>query len=177
VTLSEAAVLIADANPVTAAARVQVLRSAGAGRVIHVPTLARGLQALPHAPCSIVLVDPAFGEEDGFELVRAIRRDMEAPFNQLPILAITNEARASRVAAARDAGVDAFLVWPMSVNGLTRRVEAVLNAPRAFVRSESFHGPDRRRGGGVAASGPVERRSAQPLLLERRLPVFRRHAA
>ena len=46
---------------------------------------------------------------------------------------------------ARDAGVNEFLVKPISANTLFERIEALIERPRPFVRLEGFFGPDRRR--------------------------------
>jgi DNA-binding response OmpR family regulator len=47
---------------------------------------------------------------------------------------------------ARDAGVNEFLVKPISANTLFERIEALIERPRPFVRlKEGFFGPDRRR--------------------------------
>src|SRR3546814_20715250 len=49
------------------------------------------------------------------------------------------------VAAARDAGVNEIVVKPVSMEALVLRLMHVLKAPRPFIRSTGFVGPDRRR--------------------------------
>ena len=50
-----------------------------------------------------------------------------------------------QVAAARDAGANAFLAKPVSARDIYDHLTAVVEANRAFVRAEHYAGPDRRR--------------------------------
>ena len=47
--------------------------------------------------------------------------------------------------AARDAGVNEFVVKPFSAQGLFTRIQAVIEKPRPFVKVSGYFGPDRRR--------------------------------
>jgi len=163
---SAATVLLADANVVPAAAMIQILNAIGVRRVFHVADLDRGRQALDQMRIDLAIVDTGMGGTDGLELVGHIRRSLRAPANQIPVFAVSGDARASCVAAARDAGVDTFLTWPISVDALRRRIGAVLKGDGAFVQSDAFVGPDRRRRN-VAAEGSLERRVASSLLVAR----------
>jgi DNA-binding NtrC family response regulator len=58
---------------------------------------------------------------------------------------MTGYAATARVAAARDQGVTEFLVKPFTANELARRIAYVIDAPRDFVETNEFFGPDRRR--------------------------------
>jgi DNA-binding response OmpR family regulator len=58
---------------------------------------------------------------------------------------ITGHTERYRVEAARDAGVTEFLAKPIAAHNLFARITEILERPRAFVRCESYFGPDRRR--------------------------------
>jgi DNA-binding response OmpR family regulator len=49
------------------------------------------------------------------------------------------------ILAARDAGVDEYLIKPLTTAALCAKLEAVLSRRRAFIESEAYVGPDRRR--------------------------------
>jgi DNA-binding response OmpR family regulator len=77
----------------------------------------------------------------------------------MPILMLTAHTEASRVAAARDAGVSGFIKKPISARLLFDRVANALTDTRAFVRAADFFGPDRRRGETPGYAGPWRRES------------------
>jgi DNA-binding response OmpR family regulator len=74
-----------------------------------------------------------------------IRTNEDSPNHFLPIIMITGHSERSRVNAARDAGVNEFLVKPVTAKGLMERLSLIVNRPRNFVKSKHYFGPDRRR--------------------------------
>ena len=61
---------------------------------------------------------------------------------------------------ARDAGVTEFMAKPVSVKALCARINAIIDAPRPFIRANGYFGPDRRRRV-LPFNGP-ERRNDDP---------------
>jgi two-component system chemotaxis response regulator CheY len=51
----------------------------------------------------------------------------------------------SRVIEARDAGVNEFVVKPISVKSLYSRIDSLIHRLRDFVKTGKYFGPDRRR--------------------------------
>ena len=88
-----------------------------------------------------------------------LRWDDDSPNPYVPILMLTAHTEASRVAAARDAGVTGFVKKPISARLLFERIASALTDARMFVRSGDFCGPDRRRGQDSDYAGPFRRAS------------------
>jgi DNA-binding response OmpR family regulator len=88
-----------------------------------------------------------------------MRWNNDSPNPYIPLLMLTAHTEASRVAAARDAGVSGFIRKPVSARTLFERISTVLTDPRMFVRTEDFMGPDRRRGEAANYQGPHRRAS------------------
>jgi two-component system chemotaxis response regulator CheY len=63
----------------------------------------------------------------------------------VPIIMITGHTEKQRVEAARDVGVTEFLAKPITAHNLFARIAEIVERPRAFVRCDSYFGPDRRR--------------------------------
>jgi hypothetical protein len=63
------------------------------------------------------------------------------------------------VEAARDAGVTEFCAKPVSAAELYRKVRVAINAPRSFIRTPLYFGPDRRRRDDVSYDGKERRES------------------
>ena len=76
---------------------------------------------------------------------RKVRTDLDSPNTFVPIIMLTAYAEKSRVEMARDSGVTEFCVKPVTATELYRKVCAVINTPRSFVRTKMYFGPDRRR--------------------------------
>ena len=58
---------------------------------------------------------------------------------------LTAHSEKNRVEAARDAGASEFCAKPVTAAEMLRKVAAVIDRPRPFIRTESYFGPDRRR--------------------------------
>jgi CheY-like chemotaxis protein len=150
--------LCADANAYMRRIYRMLLIGLGARELVTVEDGDAAIEAVRiHAP-DIVILDWTLPGKNGFDVSRAIRGMTEGdPF--IPIIMCTARASMQSVIDARDAGVNDFLVKPLSANKLRDRVVAALANPRPFVQTESFAGPDRRRNRNTSYSGP-EKRSA-----------------
>jgi two-component system, chemotaxis family, chemotaxis protein CheY len=104
-----------------------------------------GMEALRERKFDLVLTDLAMSPMDGLELTRHLRNDEKSPNPFVPIIMITGHTEKYRVEAARDAGVTEFLAKPITAHNLFARITEILERPRAFVRCDSYFGPDRRR--------------------------------
>jgi CheY-like chemotaxis protein len=106
---------------------------------------AAGLEAFSSFSPDIVITDWAMPIIDGVELARMIRQPETSSNPYAPIIMITGHAEKRRVFEARDAGVNEFLVKPISAKGLYQRIVSVVVHPRPFIRTASYFGPCRRR--------------------------------
>jgi DNA-binding response OmpR family regulator len=70
---------------------------------------------------------------------------------------LTGHSERHRVEAARDAGVTEFLAKPITAVNLLTRITEIVERPRAFVRCDSYFGPDRRRRTFEDYAGPWRR--------------------
>ena len=93
----------------------------------------------------IAIVDWEMKPMNGIEFVKAVRRRHDGVNPFMPIIMLSAHSEMSRVTAARDAGVNEFVVKPISVKALFSRIEAIIERPRPFVRAETYFGPERRR--------------------------------
>lgn len=138
-----------------------MLRGFGVDQVVEAQTIADAKKALKAGPIDIVILDYLMGEEEGVTLARHIRRDPASPSPFIPIIMLTGHADRNRVMAARDAGVNEFCVKPFTPADLMKRIMAVIEHPRPFVRSDTYFGPDRRRLNDPKYKGPERRKDRQ----------------
>ncbi len=106
----------------------------------------------------LVLSDLAMKPMDGLEFTRYVRNHEHSPNPFVPIIMISGHTEKYRVEAAREAGVTEFLAKPITAHTLFSRIAEIVERPRAFVRCDSYFGPDRRRRGIEDYAGPRRRK-------------------
>jgi CheY-like chemotaxis protein len=135
----------------------EILRAVGVRDITEANDGNEAIARLRAAPIDIVMTDLAMTPVDGIDFVRMLRNARESPSPMVPVIMITGHSTMRRVAEARDAGVTEFLSKPVTVRGVIERVTRVIDHPRAFVRSSSYFGPDRRRHDDPSYEGPFRR--------------------
>jgi two-component system, chemotaxis family, chemotaxis protein CheY len=136
-----------------------LLHGFGAREVFEADDGAAGLESfLSHQP-DVVILDWEMPILDGLEVARMIRTPSNSINPYTPIIMVSGHSEKTRVNQARDAGVNEFLVKPISSKALYDRVFAVVASPRNFVKTKTFFGPDRRRNFGTAYTGKEKRSS------------------
>ena len=136
-----------------------LLRASGIFQMSEAETAAEALEIMRTTTVDLVVLDWKMEPIDGLALARMLRWSEQSPNPYVPILMLTAHTEASRVAAARDAGVSGFVKKPISARLLFERVSFALTDSRMFVRSTDFFGPDRRKGQTMGYAGPLRRKS------------------
>ena len=93
----------------------------------NVDSAANGREALEKLRADsygLVISDWKMAPVDGYELLQEVRADPE--LRNLPFLMIAAEARADRVVAARDAGVNGFMAKPFTRATLEQKMKALV---------------------------------------------------
>lgn len=153
-------VLVVDDNTHMASILRTVLNSFGIRHVDEVRGAVEALELIRTRSYDFVLLDYNMPILDGIEFTRLVRSGRDHGQQMVPIIMITGFTERSRVVAARDAGVTEMCVKPVTARDLWNRIAEVINAPRPFVRSRNFQGPDRRRHKDLVFEG-TEKRLAQ----------------
>ncbi len=103
---------------------------------------------------------------NGMKLLKWIRQDPGASYAQLPVILLSTanpsagQSPTGLAAAAKQAGAHTVLAKPVSMEALYKSLLQLSERPPAFVRSESYFGPDRRSKS--RGPHPVERRKQPP---------------
>ena len=135
---------------VLAAAGVRHIHYAGDGR--------HGLEVVAELRIDVAYVDHEMPVMNGLDFISAIRA-LETPDQFMPIIMLTGHSDLRRLNEARDRGVTEFVAKPVSARTLLTRLDAVIQRPRPFMRSDTYFGPDRRSRFREAYDGPKRRRS------------------
>lgn len=133
----------------------------GCEHVVTCKSVDDALSYISAGDVDVVITDFLMEPLDGVDLVRAVRAGDEGPNPYLPIIMLSGAANKDTVNVARDAGVSEFLAKPISSEALYRRLHAVIERPRPFIRAKAYFGPDRRRRSLEEYEGPERRDDAR----------------
>jgi CheY-like chemotaxis protein len=139
-----------------------LLNSVGIQEILEANHGGAALDVLREKKCDLVLSDLAMKPMDGLEFSRAVRIGKDSPNRFLPIIMITGHTDRHHIMAARDAGVTEIMAKPITPASLFSRVAEIVERPRAFVRTETYFGPDRRRRAVANYPGPWRRHDDVP---------------
>jgi len=154
-------ILIVDDNQHMRGILKELLRAAGVSDIKEASDPLEAFEYMKSSFVDLLLVDLSMPLMDGVEFTRMVRTNENSPNHFLPIIMITGHSERSRVNAARDAGVNEFLVKPVTAKGLMERLSLIVNRPRNFVKSKQYFGPDRRRRADPNFSGEERRKDLQ----------------
>lgn len=137
--------LVVDGDRHMRATLSGVIRQLGCRNVIDCETAADALHHLRTGQIDIMMTEWELPMLSGTELVKQIRQQEEKVDRKIPVIMISAHSKQFEVEQARDIGVTEFLVKPVNSNAVFARIAAAIERPRAFIVSESYTGPDRRR--------------------------------
>ncbi|KIL99618.1 cAMP-binding protein [Paramagnetospirillum magnetotacticum MS-1] len=162
VDLSPITALIIDDSRYARSFIKTALQSFGIKTILEAGDGPTGLEILGQQPVHLVIVDHDMAPMDGIDFTRFLRAGDMVACDDVAVIMMSAESASEVVFQARSAGVNEFLVKPMSADSLFRRIRNALVNPKAFVRSPGFRGPDRRTLS-RPPPGVAERRVAPPL--------------
>ncbi|MBF0374960.1 MAG: response regulator [Alphaproteobacteria bacterium] len=135
----EAKVTIIDPSRHMRSVLKQFLRNMGFHSFLESDNAADGLKQLIGEPADLVFVEYDLLPVNGVEFTRFVRHGKQAQIRTVPVVMVTTHTEAEVVTSAREAGVDAFLVKPLSGKNLhvhLERLEKVGRLPSSVVREQ-----------------------------------------
>lgn len=153
-------ILIIDDNPHMRSLIKQVLRSFEVRSIREATNGDEGLLVLRAFHPDLVIVRMEAEPLGGIALSKRIRGCSGNIDRTVPIILISGDRTRGTVLAARDAGINEFLLHPICAAGLRSRVQSVIDKPRPFVAAAAYCGPCRRRRR-LEYEGP-DRRTGEP---------------
>jgi CheY-like chemotaxis protein len=161
VALDRLKVLVVDDNLHMIGIVKTILRSFGIKDYVEANKVSMAMSFAEVMPVDIVICDYVMPEMNGCELVRLLR-SKPGPNRMVPVIMLTAHTARAMVEEARDSGVNEVCVKPITPAELYRKVCAVVNNPRPFVRTETYFGPTRRRHTNPKPYKGPERREENP---------------
>ena len=139
----------------------QLLHGYGSREIFEAEDGASGLEMFSAQKPDIVITDWAMPVYDGIEFTKTVRNSNSPVTRFVPIIMLSGHSEKRSVMEARDAGVTEFLTKPVAAKSLYERILSVVLAPRPFIRTKSYFGPDRRRTTNTKYAGPERRKGTE----------------
>ncbi|MDB5368369.1 MAG: cheY2 [Rhodospirillales bacterium] len=118
-------VLVVDDYKTMTKIVANLLKTIGFKEVVELNDGASALQALRKDRFGLVISDWNMEPMTGLQLLQECRKD--AHLAKIPFIMITAESKTENVIAAKQAGVDNYIVKPFNAETLKSKVESVLN--------------------------------------------------
>ena len=138
--------VIVDNHPQIISLLRTILHSFGAREMYDASDGVEGLQLIQTYEPDIVITDWAMKPMSGIQMVKTMRKHENQLIRFMPVIMLTGYSERGRIVAARDSGINEYLLKPVSPKSLYSRIRAVIEQPRRFVKAGEYFGPDRRRG-------------------------------
>jgi len=158
--LSKLKIVVAEESPFVQRLVAAVLTGLRAPHPYAANTSDVALRIVAEAEPDLVILDWELKPMSGLDVLRALRDEENSPNPTIPIIMISGHCAIERVTASRDNGANEFMAKPITVDALYRRIVALIEKPRPFIRIESYFGPCRRRR--IEDYGGDERRRVNP---------------
>jgi two-component system chemotaxis response regulator CheY len=123
----------------------EALNSLGISEIRECADSSSAQQVIGEFDPDLCLLDSSTGPVDAITFVKSVRGAESNRRSEMQLIMMVSNANTRRVIEARNAGVDEFLVKPISARGLHSRLLTLVDNPRLFVRTVAYTGPDRRR--------------------------------
>lgn len=155
--LETVSIMVIDNHPHMRRLVATMLRAMGARMVTLCADATEALRLLAAIEPDLIICDRHLSPMTGLEFALTVRRSEAAPNRAVPIILLTGSNQRQQVTQARDAGVNSFLIKPVSARALARHVQRALAEPRRFVESAQYFGPCRRQQVRSGMPGPRRR--------------------
>ena len=142
--LSQTRILVVDDNAALRGVLRVSLQAFGCAKVVETGSVAQALDILKTQPIDLVITDWKMKPRDGIDLVSSIRSPVSSPCPGLPVIMLTAYDGTDQIRQARRAGVNAFLIKPVTAAALASCLRDVLTGDQGYVETDSYVGPERR---------------------------------
>ncbi len=139
-------VLIVDDQPFQRRLIAETVRVLGRVRIEQAESVGQCFEALGYFLPDLIITDWDMEGGDGLSLAKRLRAgEAGTHLKAMPIIMVAERNMAGEVEAARNCGVDEFVLKPFNARTLLARVKAVRKRQREFIESATYNGPCRRR--------------------------------
>jgi len=143
-------ILVVEDNDSSRRLVVELLRSSGFNNLTIARTAEDAMEQMQAQAPDLILLDWGLPGMSGIELAKTIRHAAVHPDERfsnpaVPMIMLTARQSARDVTAARNAGIDEFVIKPFSTVSILKAICSCILRRRPFIVSAGYVGPCRRR--------------------------------
>ena len=154
--LATAKILLVDDSSTTRNIVRRMLRQLGVQTIHEANSANSGLETLRSVAPDVVILDWEMPDLSGGQFLRTVRSPDSFPYPETPIIVVSGHSEEKVVTEAFCAGVNEYLIKPISPHSLGARLTEVLLHPRKMVRIGAYYGPEPRRTAALLQPQAVE---------------------
>ncbi len=144
INLENSVVLLIDDNRMS----LDILNSAfmgfGVRERLRVDNVDEARRSLKSRSIDLIVIEAGLPDDSAFAFMSWLRHEAPEPSCFTPVVMVLGHTTHSGVIRARDAGTNFVVAKPISAGTLLSRVVWIARERRAFLKGDSFAGPDRR---------------------------------
>ena len=149
--------LVVDHNHYHRRIALDQLRTMGFGRAMGAADISEAWDLLRKINPDVVLIEWMDSDTDGLDFIRRVRMSEDAPNRAVAMFMLTKRGARTDVETARKAGVDGYMIKPISAQALQQRLATVVLNPQPFIVTATYVGPCRRRRQDPSYTGAMRR--------------------
>ncbi len=150
-------VLVVDADKDFFRVVANILNTKNVAKIEHMASGSEALDLLKWDSFDVVITEYRLTELNGLTFAEILRNRKASPRLGVPIIMLTGYGSEPLLRKAIRAGIDYFLVKPISPKALCGAIEKLLLTPLAVTKTKSYLGPCRRRMPTDVYSGKLRR--------------------
>lgn len=158
-------VLVIESSAAMFTLAKDVLATFGVKKIYSAFDIHKGFEIFRRERPDLIITDWLGDNNGGLSFIKQLRTDNRSHDPYVPVILMSGFTNEEKVRAARDAGISNFLVKPYNAFSLYSKIEDLIEKPKAFVKTNTFLGPDRRHKK-ILIDGP-ERRIRGPQLADK----------
>jgi len=155
--ISQVRFLIIEDNPALATLFRSLLSGLAVRHIASAANGETGKKLVVSLKPDIIITDYKMSPISGIEFAKWLRTSPESPDPDVAVIMTSAYSEIERVIMSRDAGVNEFLVKPVTVHTLYQRIRTIIESDRPFIRAAEYAGPCRRRNRRTTYDGPYRR--------------------
>lgn len=159
--------LIVDADVRASQMTRRVISTLGINKTMLARDADEAISLMEEKSVDLLMTEWDIRGGSGVALAKTIRLGQAKVDRTLPILMITARSSEDEMKHAVECGIDEIISKPFSPRILTDKLLAVIDSPRAFICTDSYAGPDRRRQSALPPEGERRDASRAPLTITR----------
>lgn len=131
-------ILVVEDHPFSREALVSMLNRSGFANVDSAEDGQAAIDKLNNQPIDLVISDINMPNQNGIELIKAIRTSQTKNSQFTSVIAVTTLSDASTISSCMTLEVDAFLVKPISIKNALEKIQLAISEPRELFQQHLY---------------------------------------